>query len=221
MALPMGSRLWRSALRFSPIYLLRPQCQHRGLLRLSPTGSPFLARKYSADPGPRRVVVVGVPNPLIWCRSRVYFFLIRAYFDRDFSIEEFTEGAKQAFTLVSKLLSQCNFDALENLVTSEALQNIKEKCSLLSDNHRNALAAISDDIMYTTTGDVGIYYDDNDPLPWVPLYSSHKGCIPVLLGGCSRYSLHSRCRRIFSHFHELYPLFIASAIFVNLQNATL
>ncbi|MEE6490013.1 hypothetical protein FKM82_015762 [Ascaphus truei] len=119
MALPMGSRLWRSALRFSPIYLLRPQCQHRGLLRLSPTGSPFLARKYSADPGPRRVVVVGVPNPLIWCRSRVYFFLIRAYFDRDFSIEEFTEGAKQAFTLVSKLLSQCNFDALENLVTSE------------------------------------------------------------------------------------------------------
>ncbi|MEE6490010.1 hypothetical protein FKM82_015762 [Ascaphus truei] len=161
MALPMGSRLWRSALRFSPIYLLRPQCQHRGLLRLSPTGSPFLARKYSADPGPRRVVVVGVPNPLIWCRSRVYFFLIRAYFDRDFSIEEFTEGAKQAFTLVSKLLSQCNFDALENLVTSEALQNIKEKCSLLSDNHRNALAAISDDIMYTTTGDVGIYYDDN------------------------------------------------------------
>ncbi|XP_075464822.1 m-AAA protease-interacting protein 1, mitochondrial [Ascaphus truei] len=70
-------------------------------------------------------------------------------------------GDVQAFTLVSKLLSQCNFDALENLVTSEALQNIKEKCSLLSDNHRNALAAISDDIMYTTTGDVGIYYDDN------------------------------------------------------------
>lgn len=43
----------------------------------------------------RKVVVVGIPNPFIWIRTKFCFFLIRAYFDKDFSIEEFTEGAKQ------------------------------------------------------------------------------------------------------------------------------
>ena len=56
-------------------------------------------RAYSSDRGGDRqnqkVVVVGIPNPLIWLRTRVYYFLIRAYFDKEFSIEEFTEGAKQ------------------------------------------------------------------------------------------------------------------------------
>ncbi|KAG8432671.1 hypothetical protein GDO86_017060 [Hymenochirus boettgeri] len=45
--------------------------------------------------------------------------------------------------------------------SSELLQEIQEKCLSLSDNHRNALEAQSDEIMYTTTGDVAIYYDDN------------------------------------------------------------
>lgn len=31
----------------------------------------------------------------------------------------------------------------------------------MSENHRNALAADMDEIMYTTAGDVGIYYDDS------------------------------------------------------------
>lgn len=43
----------------------------------------------------QKVVVVGIPNPFIWFRTRIYYFLIRAYFDKDFNIEEFTEGAKQ------------------------------------------------------------------------------------------------------------------------------
>lgn len=43
----------------------------------------------------RKVVVVGIPNPFIWFRTKFCFFLIRAYFDKDFSIEEFTDGAKQ------------------------------------------------------------------------------------------------------------------------------
>lgn len=43
----------------------------------------------------RKVVVVGIPNPFIWFRTKFCFLLIRAYFDKDFSIEEFTDGAKQ------------------------------------------------------------------------------------------------------------------------------
>ncbi|XP_054826991.1 m-AAA protease-interacting protein 1, mitochondrial [Eublepharis macularius] len=111
--------------------------------------------------GQRSVVVVGVPNPLMWLRTRLYFFLIRAYFDQEFSIQEFTEGAKQAFALVSRLISQCKYDLLEELISNEVLQVLKEKLSLLPEDHRSALAADVDEIMYTTAGDVGIYYDES------------------------------------------------------------
>ncbi|XP_060113027.1 m-AAA protease-interacting protein 1, mitochondrial [Heteronotia binoei] len=137
-------------------------------LRLPPLQPP--ARPYSSGGeeggsgggrGKRSVVVVGVPNPLMWLRTRAYFFLIRAYFDQEFSIHEFTQGAKQAFALVSKLISECKYDLLEGLISKEMLQVLKEKLSRLSEDHRNALAADVDEIMYTTAGDVGIYYDDS------------------------------------------------------------
>jgi len=38
---------------------------------------------------------------------------------------------------------------------------LKEKISLLPDNHRDALAADIDSIMYTTEGDVRFYYGDD------------------------------------------------------------
>lgn len=46
------------------------------------------------------------------------------------------------------------------------LHTLKEKLALLSENHRRALAANMDEIMYTTTGDVGIYYDDSGMHPF-------------------------------------------------------
>lgn len=55
----------------------------------------FYSSHQGHEPPKQKVVVVGVPNPFIWFRCRMYYFLIRTYFDRDFSIEEFTEGAKQ------------------------------------------------------------------------------------------------------------------------------
>lgn len=109
----------------------------------------------------RRVVVVRITNPLAWLRTRFYYLLIRLYFDSEFSIEEFTRGAKQAFSVVSQLLSQRKLDLLEGLVSAEVLQMLKEKISSLSENHRDALAADMDAIMYTTEGDVRIYYDDD------------------------------------------------------------
>ncbi|KAJ8350509.1 hypothetical protein SKAU_G00256390 [Synaphobranchus kaupii] len=109
----------------------------------------------------QKVVVVGIPNPFIWFRTRIYYFLIRAYFDKEFNIEDFTDGAKQAFSLVSRLLSQSQFEALEGLVAKDLIGKLEEKCTHLPPAHREALSAEPDEIMYTTPGDVGIYYDDN------------------------------------------------------------
>lgn len=65
----------------------------------SPAGVVAAVRPYSSDRGGqkqnKRVVVVGIPNIFTWFRFRVYYFLIRSYFDKEFNIEEFTEGAKQ------------------------------------------------------------------------------------------------------------------------------
>ncbi|XP_075286843.1 m-AAA protease-interacting protein 1, mitochondrial [Opisthocomus hoazin] len=109
----------------------------------------------------RRVVVVRVTSPLAWLRTRCCHLLIRLCFDREFCTREFTRGAKQAFSVVSKLLSQRRLDLLDELVSAEVLQVLKEKISLLPDNHRDALAADIDSIMYTTEGDVRFYYGDD------------------------------------------------------------
>ncbi|XP_006862059.1 PREDICTED: uncharacterized protein C2orf47 homolog, mitochondrial [Chrysochloris asiatica] len=122
-------------------------------------------RSYSTQEQPQsrkktKMIILGVSNPINWIRTRIYAFLIWAYFDQEFNIAEFVEGAKQAFALVSNLLSQCKFDLLEELVAKEVLQVLKDKVPLLPENHKNALAADIDEIVYSSTGDISIYYDE-------------------------------------------------------------
>ncbi|XP_032087926.1 LOW QUALITY PROTEIN: m-AAA protease-interacting protein 1, mitochondrial-like [Thamnophis elegans] len=154
-AVPSGS----SAQRGGGLGYLLPPSGRCPLLPAPP------ARFYSSGNGDSksevRAVFFGFPNPLRWLRTRLYFFLIRTYFDRDFSAPEFMQGAKHAFTVVSRLISQCKYDVLEELVSKEMIQVLREKLSSLSENHRKALAAEMDEIMFTATGDVGIYYDDS------------------------------------------------------------
>lgn len=155
MALPM----FRGCSRFSPTStfpLLFPN-KSSVLSRSRSPRLPAALRAYSSN----KVVVVGLPNPFIWFRTRIYYFLIRTYFDKEFNIEEFTEGAKQAFCRVSRLLSQCQFESLDGLVEKDLVGKLQEKCRLLPSNYKRALSADPDDIMYITPGDVGIFYDDN------------------------------------------------------------
>uniref|UniRef100_A0A8D0G9A9 Matrix AAA peptidase interacting protein 1 n=1 Tax=Sphenodon punctatus TaxID=8508 RepID=A0A8D0G9A9_SPHPU len=165
----------RWALRVSPALLFAavpkpgPSARAELLLRL-PTLGPLvaarpwpLARCYSTKEQRRSPVVLllAFPRPFNWLRSQLYYFLIRTYWDKEFSAKEFTQGAKQAFALVSKLLSQCKLDMLEELVSEEVLQVLKEKLPSLSDNQRSALAVDVDEILYTTGEEFGIYYDDS------------------------------------------------------------
>ncbi|XP_034780077.2 m-AAA protease-interacting protein 1, mitochondrial-like, partial [Acipenser ruthenus] len=85
----------------------------------------------------QKVVVVGIPNPFFWCRTRVYYFLIWAYFDQEFNIDDFTCGFFLCIYLITPLVYSRGIDSPAGL------------------------AADMSDIMYTTPGDVGIYYDEN------------------------------------------------------------
>uniref|UniRef100_A0A8C2YCZ6 Matrix protein n=1 Tax=Coturnix japonica TaxID=93934 RepID=A0A8C2YCZ6_COTJA len=83
--------------------------------------APLLSASRPLRYGPqRRVVVVRITNPLRGFAPASTTCLIRLYFDSEFSIEEFTRGAKQAFSVV--------------------LQMLKEKISSLSENHRDAFS---------------------------------------------------------------------------------
>lgn len=55
---------------------------------------------------------------------------------------------------------------------------LKEKISLLPDSHRDALAADIDAIMYTTEGDVRIYYDDDGMFRILKHLSNQQSLFP-------------------------------------------
>ncbi|XP_070694439.1 m-AAA protease-interacting protein 1, mitochondrial [Pempheris klunzingeri] len=166
MALPIlrGCSRLPSAVSFTRLYLSESILLN-GSARTPLPPRTAAVRPYSSDRGGQKqnpsVVFVGVPNPFIWFRTRIYYFLIRAYFDKEFSIEEFTKGAKQAFSHVSRLLSLCQFEALEGLVAKDLIGKLEEKCKLLPSTYKKALSADPDEIMHMSAGDVGIYYDDN------------------------------------------------------------
>jgi hypothetical protein len=44
--------------------------------------------------------------------------------------------------------------------SKQVLHVLKEKVTSLPDNHKNALAADIDEIVYTSAGDISIYYDE-------------------------------------------------------------
>lgn len=54
------------------------------------------------------------------------------------------------------------------------LQVLKEKVTSLPDNHKNALAADIDEIVYTSTGDISIYYDDKGNAGAQATFSVHS-----------------------------------------------
>ncbi|KAM5153194.1 m-AAA protease-interacting protein 1, mitochondrial [Mantella aurantiaca] len=156
--------MWRTALRVSGLCLRRqsPICRSVRLPLLPPPVDQLCVRReYSTQPpASRPIVFIGIPNPYIWLRIKAYCFVVRTLMDQDFSLEEFSAGARQAFLFVSKKLSEGKFDELENVVAKEILQELQRKCSELSDNYRKALAADSDEMMYMTPGDMLISYDN-------------------------------------------------------------
>ncbi|XP_077304776.1 m-AAA protease-interacting protein 1, mitochondrial [Lithobates pipiens] len=158
--------MWRTALRVSWLSLRTPGTIYRPvrLPCLSPAVEQrCVRREYSSQgPEPKKMMVISLPNPFIWVRTRIYVLLIQTFLDQEFSLKEFNEGARQAFLFVSRMLSQKKFDALENLVAKEVLKDLEEKCSGLSDNHREALAAESDEILYLSPGNFGVYYGENE-----------------------------------------------------------
>lgn len=102
--------------------------------------------------------------PNIWktIRNQIYYKLVQIYFDNKFTISEFAEGAKQAFVFVSDLLAVGGFDELEEkqLVSKEALCEIKSNFSKLSVQQKMLLSVPLTDIYLAFPYEAGIIYDE-------------------------------------------------------------
>ncbi|XP_059199494.1 m-AAA protease-interacting protein 1, mitochondrial [Centropristis striata] len=125
-------------------------------------GRPYSSERDGQNPQQQpQVLALNIPNPLLWFRNQVHYFLIRTFFDVEFTVEEFKEGAKQAFCHVSRLLSQCQFEGLEGLVAKDLVGKLEEKISLLSSDHKKALSADPTQIVLMTPISVLVYHSDD------------------------------------------------------------
>ncbi len=59
------------------------------------------------------------PNPFLTIKNFFSRMLINGYFDQTFAIKSFSDGARQALTVVSRLISNGQFDDLSGFVTQE------------------------------------------------------------------------------------------------------
>ncbi|XP_039275989.1 uncharacterized protein LOC111057237 [Nilaparvata lugens] len=98
---------------------------------------------------------------------RNYFlsnFIIRRYFDSEFNLPDFIAGSKQAVVVVSKSLAQGDLNSVENLVSPEALSEVKQNINSFSMKQRQLLAVNEDDIYFHFPYEVGVIFPEESEL---------------------------------------------------------
>ncbi|XP_067303899.1 m-AAA protease-interacting protein 1, mitochondrial isoform X2 [Pseudorasbora parva] len=138
-------------------HLHRPSPQHRHYSQGADRGCEDRER-----PG---ITVVGSPDPITWIRNKCILFLIELYFGLKFSVE-FDSGVKQCDALcpqavvhVSALLSSGRFEELRSVMSREAVERIRKKCTTLSEVQKTHLAISLDDMIFLLPEDVSVFFD--------------------------------------------------------------
>ncbi|GFT66972.1 m-AAA protease-interacting protein 1, mitochondrial [Nephila pilipes] len=88
-------------------------------------------------------------------------FIIQPYLDREFTLTDFTIGAKQAVGIVSSYLSQGDFQSMKGLVTDDAIAEIRRNFSKLNVKERQDLFIKLADIFIVFPYQIGIIFDDD------------------------------------------------------------
>ncbi|XP_055599262.1 m-AAA protease-interacting protein 1, mitochondrial [Uranotaenia lowii] len=89
-------------------------------------------------------------------------FIIRPYFDREFSLPDFVQGAKQALMVVSASLAGGELKNLDGLVDYRALNDLKNSVTKLSVAQRFDLQVNKDDIYFSFPYQVGVMFDEEN-----------------------------------------------------------
>ncbi|RWR99014.1 hypothetical protein B4U79_01791, partial [Dinothrombium tinctorium] len=87
--------------------------------------------------------------------------VIQPFFDKEFTVHKFMEGAKQALVVISNHLANGNVDALKGLVSDEALEEIKRNLPYFTPSEREKLRTKMEDIKTAYAYQIGIIMNDD------------------------------------------------------------
>uniref|UniRef100_A0A182M7X0 Juvenile hormone esterase binding protein n=1 Tax=Anopheles culicifacies TaxID=139723 RepID=A0A182M7X0_9DIPT len=89
-------------------------------------------------------------------------FIIRPYFDREFSLPDFIQGAKQALQVVSSSLAGGEVKQLEGLVDRAAIADLKQSISKMSVAERYDIQVVKEDVYFSFPYQVGVMFDESN-----------------------------------------------------------
>ena len=108
---------------------------------------------------PRRVF----PNFMHYLRSLFFIHgLIVPYFDNEFTKDNFMDGATKAVEVVSSAMSEGDFTALEPLLETKCLDDIKRKLSFTTAEQREQLKVKAENMYGQFLYEIGIMFDETE-----------------------------------------------------------
>ena len=108
---------------------------------------------------PRRVF----PNFMHYLRSLFFIHgLIVPYFDNEFTKDNFMDGAAKAVEVVSSAMSEGDFTALEPLLETKCLDDIKRKLSFTTAEQREQLKVKAENMFGQFIYEIGIMFDETE-----------------------------------------------------------
>ncbi|CAL8121904.1 unnamed protein product [Orchesella dallaii] len=90
-------------------------------------------------------------------------FIIKPYFDKEFSMNEFIVGVKEAVSIVSNKLSEGKLDELDGLVEASAISQIRQSLSNFTVFQQQLLRVAAEDVFFAFPYQIGIIIPDEPP----------------------------------------------------------
>ena len=119
------------------------------------------------------------PYPNFIQTIRNFFFaniIIRPYFDKDFSNQNFLDGAKAAAEYVANAIAIGDFDTLQNsnVLTEDCMREVILNFSTFSNLQQQRLAFRKEEIIWNFIYQIGIMFDDEKQTRHVEItYTAH------------------------------------------------
>ncbi|XP_060532591.1 m-AAA protease-interacting protein 1, mitochondrial [Cylas formicarius] len=89
-------------------------------------------------------------------------FIIRPYFDAEFSLPDFNVGSKKAVAVVSKKLANGEIASLKGLVTSDIIPTLEKGVALMTSSQREQLGVNEEDIYFSFPYQIGVIFNDEE-----------------------------------------------------------
>lgn len=82
------------------------------------------------------------------------------HIDKEFDITEFLKGARYATVIISKALTNKDYDSLQGLVTEDMIEILRAKIETLSPNQRQLIKVDEDDMLFYILSDIDATVDN-------------------------------------------------------------